>query len=132
SRLGVRRRLEQSGLRLLDLILNRLAVEVMPVLLIRFTRQRCARTTPKHRIQNHMTVKRRRKFGGDCAVAEYQHACAEVEKFFNFAREENDRFALGSEVPQVSIEIKLRANVDAARWIVEYQDVGLLSERARD
>src|SRR5580704_8607439 len=70
--------------------------QFMRLLALRLAWQRCTRTPSEHRIQNDMAIKGRVKLRRDGAIAENKHSCAEVEKLFNFAGKENDRFALGS------------------------------------
>ena len=64
------------------------------------------------------------------AVAEHEDARAEADELLDLARHVDDGPACGGEVAQMRVKIGLGADVDAARRIVEDQDIGAEHEGA--
>ena len=65
-----------------------------------------------------MPVVGRIEFRGDRAIAEHEHAGAEVQELFDLARQKHYRLALRGKVPEIPVEIELGAHIDAARGII--------------
>ena len=66
---------------------------------------------------------RARQLGRDPALAHDEHAVAEVRDLLGLARVEEERLALAEQLDHQLVDVVLGADVDAARDVVEQQDV---------
>ena len=69
---------------------------------------------------------------GASAFAEYEDAVGDGEQFGKLAGGHDDRHALGRETSDQRVNLRLRADVDAARGFVEQQDFRVGQEPARE
>ena len=60
----------------------------------------------------------RRHLAGEPALADHQHAVAEADQLGQFRRDDDDADALVGEVAQDAVDLRLGADVDAARRLV--------------
>src|SRR5215471_1654337 len=78
------------------------------------------------RHQTHQRILRRvgaRELAGDASFAQHEDPRREVEDLGQFARDENDALARRRELVDKRVDLRLGADIDAARRLVEDQDV---------
>jgi len=72
------------------------------------------------------------EFGGESAFAEDEDAIAEGHEFGEFAGSDYDAEALFAEFVNEGVDFGFGSDIDAARGVVEEEDVGLSEEPASD
>ena len=90
----------------------------------------CRRVARVHDVS--WVVRPRRGFAGEPALAHDGDPVAHAQDLRQLGRDHDDRLALGREVVQQLVDLVLRADVDAARRLVEDQDLAVPREPLRD
>ena len=87
----------------------------------------------EHGLQNRGGVDvRASELVKNAAIAKHQHTRTKSDKFFNLAGEIHHRLALRGKLPQMPVQLSLGTNVNAARGVIQHQDVGVQGESPAD
>ena len=73
-----------------------------------------------------------RDLARDPALAHHEDPVAHPQDLGQLRRDHHDRLALGGQIVEQSVDLGLRPDIDAARRLVEDQDVGVAREPLRD